>query len=491
MSGPPAGPASPGEIRFGSGAGDDRELQQGGRELLFALHSAARALRLYPFENQTVQNALAELERTASRVLHHEGEASVRHVGDFFFINDLRLRMDLASFATFGAVGRLFRTHNVGEMEIGPDVARDEWTTVLTLLLSEPDPGRPFERLLERFTTAGVERIHIGPRGDEVDAGDADVARDVARRTYAQTVAVAREVMTAGRMGKGVSLRRIKRAVQSIVDQVLTNQTSIVGMTTLRDYDQYTFTHSVNVCIFSVALGKRLGFGKQELYELGVGALMHDIGKSRLPLEVLNKSTTLEEHEWALLREHPTEGLLALFAMRGFSEPPFRAMLTAYEHHMKRDLSGYPSSRRARKTTLFPRMVAIADSFDAATTQRVYQSSPGRPDHVLREMRDNPKYGLDPLLVRAFISMTGIYPVGTLVVLDNYDLAVVIAPNPRPDALHQPTVRVIYTALGMRVDPPEMLDLSERDPATGHPRRTIIKTTDPERHNIHVGDYFV
>lgn len=483
-------PLAAAEPRFGAGA-EDRELQQSGRELLFTVHAATRALRLYPLENQAVQNALGELERAATRLLASETEATVRHVGDFFFVNDLRLRMDLATFATFGAVGRLLKGHGIGQLEVHRGVARDEWIASLTLLLAEPDPQRPFERIVERLAASGVSHVAFRERTAEAEPPEANLSRDTARRMYAQSVAVAREVMTAGRMGKGVSLRRVKRAVQSIVDQVLTNQTSIVGMTTLRDYDQYTFTHSVNVCIFSVALGKRLGFAKQELYELGVGALMHDIGKSRLPLEVLSKSTTLDDRDWALLREHPTEGLLALFAMRGFSEPPFRAMLAAYEHHMKVDASGYPRSHRPRAVSLFPRIIAVADSFDAATTQRVYQTSPGRPDLVLREMRDNPQRGLDPLLVRAFISMTGIYPVGSLVVLDTYELAVVVAPNPRPDALHQPAVRVIYTALGLPVDPPRPLDLAEVDPATGRARHTIIKTTNPERYGINVGDYFV
>ncbi|MDQ3556777.1 MAG: HD domain-containing protein [Gemmatimonadota bacterium] len=468
---------------------EDRELQREGRQLLFAIHSAMRALRLYPLENQAVQNALAELERAAAKLLAREPEVTLRHVGEFFFVNDLRLRLDLATFATFGALGRSLQGHGVGQVEIYQGVARADWVAGLLLLLGDPDPHRPFAKLTERLTSAGVFRLSVGERpGEETDA-DADRSRDTARRMYAQTVSVVREVMSAGRMGRGVSLRRVKRAVQSMVDQVLTNQTSIVGMTTLRDYDQYTFTHSVNVCIFSVALGKRLGFGKRELYELGLCALMHDVGKSRLPLEVLNKSATLDTDEWALLQQHPTEGLLALFTMRGFSEPPLRAMLAAYEHHMGTDGQGYPRSRRPRSRSLFARMIAVADSFDAGTTQRVYMRAADRPDQVLKEMRDNPNRGLDPLLVRAFISMTGIYPTGSLVVLDSYELAVVMAPHPDPEGLHEPTVRIIFSSLGVPVDPPRTVDLSERDPASGAPRRSIIKTTDPERYGIHVGDY--
>jgi hypothetical protein len=134
--------------------------------------------------------------------------------------------------------------------------------------------------------------------------------------------------------------------------------------------------------------------------------------------------------------------------------------------------------------------VAVADGFDAATTKRSYQAQPWPPDRVLKEMRDNPSRGFDPLLVKAFISMTGIYPVGSVVILDSFELAVVTARNPRPEAMHQPVVQVIYDSMGVRVDPPRTLDLSETD-AAGKPLRAIIKTTDPERYGIHVGDYFV
>jgi HD-GYP domain-containing protein (c-di-GMP phosphodiesterase class II) len=297
--------------------------------------------------------------------------------------------------------------------------------------------------------------------------------------------------MTGLRMGRGVSLRPVKRAVQSIVDQVLSNEASIMGLTSLRDYDEYTFTHSVNVCIFSVALGKKLGFHKSQLYELGLGALLHDVGKVRMPLELINKAGPLTEAEFGVLKEHPAEGLMQLFDMRGLAELPLRAMLMAYEHHMKVDQTGYPRSIRPRNPTVFSRIVAIADGFDAATTKRSYQAQPWPAEKVLQEMRDNPERGFDPLLVKAFISMTGIYPVGSAVILDSFELALVTARNPRPEALHQPIVQVVYDGFGVRVDPPLTYDLSELDPATGKPLRTIIKTTDPERYGIHAGDFFV
>jgi HD-GYP domain-containing protein (c-di-GMP phosphodiesterase class II) len=486
----------PAEVRGGAhGPGitaEDRDLQRRGRDFLFALAGALRALQLYPLENQAVVDALNALEAAALAVLGHDDEMVVRYVGDFFFVNDMRLRVDLASYATYGQVGRALARHRIGQLEVFRGAERGEWTALLALVNADPPAGEdPFGAFFDRLGRTAVLHLGVGPdREGEADP-TGDKGRQLAKRTYAQTVAVAREAMSGLRMGRGVSLRPVKRAVQAIVDQVLTNEASIVGLTTLRDYDEYTFTHSVNVCIFSVALGKKLGFSKQQLYELGLGALLHDVGKVRMPLELINKAGPLTPEEFPVLQEHPAEGLLSLFEMRGLSEVPLRAMLVAYEHHMKVDQSGYPRSIRQREPTLFGRIVAVADGFDAATTKRSYQAQPWPADKVLREMRDNTTRGFDPLVVKAFISMTGIYPVGSVVILDSYELAVVVQTNPDPQCLHQPIVKVIYDSMGIPLSPARTVDLSEIDPATGGPRRTIIKTTDPERYGINVGDYFV
>jgi HD-GYP domain-containing protein (c-di-GMP phosphodiesterase class II) len=280
----------------------------------------------------------------------------------------------------------------------------------------------------------------------------------------------------------------VKRAVQSIVDKVLHDETSMLGMTQLRDYDEYTFTHCVNVCILSVVLGQKLGLSKLQLYELGLGALFHDIGKQRIAAEIVNKPGALTDEEWREMQRHPTEGLLELFSIRGLAEVPYRAMLIAYEHHMKNDLSGYPRNRRPRTPRLFSRIVSMVDGFDAATTRRSYQHQPWPPDEVVREMRDNPNRGFDPLLVKAFTNVTGIFPVGTVAILDTYELAVVVARNPL--ALHQPYVKIISDSLGMMIAEPRTMDLAEEDPATGKARRSIIKTVKPERYGIRVSDYF-
>jgi HD-GYP domain-containing protein (c-di-GMP phosphodiesterase class II) len=466
--------------------------QELGRKLLTAVFGALGALRLYPVENETVQQALTELHDLVHGIVEIEGSAEVRVVGDFFFLNETRLRLDLSNFATFGSFAKALTSHGIGAVEIVNGVQRAEWAPFLSMLLRPPSGDPPFEGFKERFTRAPVEHIAVRPATEVDDPGDDDEeALTAAKRTYAQSVKVAADVMSDMRLGKAVNVRKVKRAVQGIVDQVLSNESSMVTMTTLRDFDEYTFTHSVNVSIFSVIIGQRLGLDRVQLYELGLGALFHDVGKQRIDADVINKPGSLTDEEWAQLKEHPTEGLLLLFGMHGFADAPYRQMLMAYEHHMKVDLTGYPENRRQREPTLFSRIVAVADAFDAGTSVRSYQYEPWPPDAVLQEMRDNPKRGFDKLLVKVLITATGVYPVGTLVILDTHELAVVSKVNPNPDLLHRPTVRVISDPVGLPLTEPKTLDLAQPDPATGRPAHQIIKTTDPQKYGIRVSDYLI
>ena len=464
-------------------------FQEEGKKVLTAFYGTLSALKLYPLENDTVQQALAELHGIVGRIVDVEGGAEIRIVGDFFFLNETRLRLDLSNFATFGSFARALQDHGIGAVEILPGVQQTEWAPFVSMLLRKPGVPDPFAAFMERFAGAPVEHIDLRPE-KEVEKPDQDEeALTAAKRTYAKSVEVAKDVLSDVRLGKAVNVRKVKRAVQGIVDQVLSNENSMMTMTTLRDFDEYTFTHCVNVCIFSVIVGQRLGFDKLELYELGLGALFHDIGKQRVDYDIINKPTGLTEEEWAELKEHTTEGLLQLFRMHGFADVPYRQMLMAYEHHMKLDLSGYPENRRPREPGLFSRIVSVADAFDAGTSVRSYQYNPWPPDQVLREMRDNPKRGFDPLLVKALITATGVYPIGTLCILDTHELAIVSEVNRDPDLLHRPKVRIISDALGVPLSEPVTLDLAADDPATGQAGRAIIKTTDPQKYGIRVSDY--
>lgn len=464
-------------------------LQDGGRRMLSALYSALRALRFYPLDNEVVQNALLELQDTMSAMLEGEGTLELQLVGDFFFLNEERLRLDLHNYSTFGSVAGAFRRHGIGEIRVHRGVGPGEWAPFLNLLLRDPPSDEPFAAFDEALSGSPVENILAREEPDEQIVPEDDEAVEGARHTYTRSVQTAREILTDVRLGRAVNVRRVKRAVQGIVDQVLTNESSILAMTHLREFDEYTFTHSVNVCILSVVIGQRLGLGRTDLYDLGISALFHDVGKSRIPLEVLNKTGKLNDDDWRLLKEHPADGLLMLFDMHGFSDIPYRQMLVAYEHHMKVDRSGYPACRRPRDIGLYSRIVAVADGFDAATSVRSYQYRPLSASEVLKGMLENPARGFDPVVVKALVTATGVYPVGTLVILSTFELAVVTQANPDPARLDQPEVKVMSDEMGVPLAEPVVARLDQVDPRTGERRRSIIKTADPKRYGIEVANY--
>jgi HD-GYP domain-containing protein (c-di-GMP phosphodiesterase class II) len=480
---------APGTI--GSDGASESAIRKSGRQLIFTLYGALRSVKLYPPENAAVQKALTDVTAQSRELIGEEGELELRMSGEFIFVNQTRLRLDLDNFASFSHLLALFRTAGVGTVTIAKTISAKDWLVFLSLLQA-PGTDDPVERLLQlsaKLEGAGVKAFALAAPTEQGETNK-EKAKERAKRTYAQSVAATRELMGSVRMGGSPNIKKIKRVVQGIVDQILNEETSLIGLTTLRDYDEYTFTHSVNVCIFAVALGKRLGLSKLQLYDLGMSALFHDIGKSRVPQSILNKSDGLNDEEWRMIAAHPWLGVLALFQVRGAQELPYRPMIVAHEHHMKRDLTGYPRPVRERQLSMYSKIVAIADGFDAATTRRAYQTVPYTPAQVMLEMRDNPRRGMDPVIVKAFINLTGIYPVGTLVVLDTFELGVVHAANPLPDMLSRPIIRVISDPNGNLLHPGDLQDLAEHAD-DGTFRRTIIKTENPERYGIRVGDYFV
>ena len=473
--------------------GGDPFIRRLGRAFIVSLYGAIRAIRLYPLENEAVKKSLADVAAGCLQIIGHERDFELRVTNEFIFINSTRLRLDLDNFASFSQVLSLFRGCGIGIVQVRETVTPRDWMLLLSLVQA-PTQQTATDRLAEiatRLTESGVTTIDVAPPpGTDDDGAFREAAKEAAKRTYSQSVAVAKDVINSARMGRRLDIKKIKRVVQSIVDQILNEETSLLGLTTIRDYDEYTFTHSVNVCIFSVALGRRLGLGKMQLYDLGLAALFHDVGKSRVPVKVLNKVESLTEEDWRMIAAHPWLGLLTLFQMRGQQELPYRAMTVAYEHHMKSDLTGYPKSIRPRSQGIFSKIVAVADGFDAATSRRAYQTDPLSPAAVLAGMRDSPRRGMDPVIVKAFVNLLGVYPVGTLVVLDTFELAVVHATNPNPEAVSRPLVRIVSDARGNVVYPGTIVDLTEGRPEGGF-IRTIIKTENPERYGINVGDYFV
>jgi HD-GYP domain-containing protein (c-di-GMP phosphodiesterase class II) len=454
------------------------------------MYGAVRSLQLYPPENDVVKRGLAEVRELADRTFEHEGGLNVWVSGNYLFVNDLQVRLDLSHYAVLAAFREVFRKHGIGHMEADRQASGDDWQGFLMALAHEPAAGQPpLEAFQADLEERGISLVQVGPPSPLFTGSEGEQTVEAARRIYARSVKVARDTMEGLVLGKAIGARRAERAVLAVVDQVLQEPSTMIAMLTLREYDDHSYVHSVNVSILSVALGDYLGLTRQQLFELGFAAMFHDIGKVLIPPSVLNKRGWLNDEEWRMVSQHPDFGLLMLFNVEGFESLPYRAMLAVYEHHMKPDLSGYPRVIRRRRQGLFARIIALTEAYDAAISNYSKQFLPCSPDEAIRQLREAETGAYDPVLIRAFVSMMGIFPVATLVILDTGEMAVVVAPNPNPKAVNRPLVRIIATPDGNRIGDGPIRDLTEQDPETGEYRRTIARSTDPERYGIKVSDH--
>ncbi|HUK63075.1 MAG TPA: HD domain-containing phosphohydrolase, partial [Dongiaceae bacterium] len=223
--------------------------------------------------------------------------------------------------------------------------------------------------------------------------------------------------------------QQARRVVQPVVDQVMRDSDTLVGLTALKQHDEYTYVHCVNVSILSVRMGMLLGLGRSELANLGVAALLHDAGKIAVPLEVLRKPGQLDEAEWAAIRRHPIEGVRIVSRLPGLSELMLDSMRVAFEHHMYVDHSGYPKVKDARPLGTFSRIVAVADIFDAVTSHRAYRRRPMTAHEALRLLLGREREHFDPIVLDSLVRTVGLYPAGTVLRTLSGRLLLAVHPN--------------------------------------------------------------
>ena len=296
------------------------------------------------------------------------------------------------------------------------------------------------------------------------------------RQLYSNAVAVAEVAWESAQTEGQPDLPAALHAVEGLADAVTQNRTALVALTAMRNYDNYTFTHMVNVSILTMGQARALGIDGRLLREFGLSALMHDIGKVRTPKEILNKPDKLTDEEFVIMRRHTVDGAEIL---RRTPEMPILAPVVAFEHHLRIDGTGYPFGSRRDGLNIGTMLCGIADVYDAMRSQRAYQQA-HPTDRILAVLKRNDGTQFDQNLVRRFVQLLGIYPPGNLVRLTSGEIAVVThahAPDP-----HRPRVRVLIAKDGATLDLPYDRNLWEGGHHGDHD--SIVAPVDPSEYGI-------
>lgn len=276
-----------------------------------------------------------------------------------------------------------------------------------------------------------------------------------ARRLHAEANRVSKMLLESARMGCVIEIERVIQLADHMVESVFRHQDALLPIARLKNLDDYNFEHSVGVGALLIAFGRAMKLPKETIRDLAIGGLLMDIGKAKVPPEVLNKPGKLSEAEFSMMKSHVAESLRILQGVQGLSEVTLKVVA---EHHERVDGSGYPRGLKGDQLSVYGQMAAIADVFDAITAHKVYQRGM-EPTSALKKLNEWSKTQFDPQLVQTFVRMVGIYPTGSLVRLESNRLAVVIQQNER--SLLEPIVRVIYHATKQHYLPPEIVDLTK------------------------------
>jgi putative nucleotidyltransferase with HDIG domain len=438
-------------------------------DLIRRFAAATRGTELYSPTHPLVQRGLDALTAAIVAQLQAAPAIVIGFLGDEIVVDGQRLPPGTASLVGFA---RDLRERGIEKLTLSRGVTRDEIRALVTALTDRASPAP----LPDRLVAHGVRHVTVG-RVVVEEVGDQHVGIAAARRVYGAAVETAETLWQAAKAGDQPDPGAARKIIDGLARLVSEDRTSLLALTAVKRYDNYTFTHMVNVSTLAMAQARALNLDGALLREFGFAALMHDIGKVNTPLEVLNKPDKLSKDEFTIMKQHVIDGAHIL---RRTPEMPALAPIVAFEHHLKQDLSGYPENVGSRKLNLCTMIVSIADVFDALRSNRPYRQglATDRIRAIMGE-RDSPAF--NQTLLKRFVNLMGLYPVGNLVRLNTEELAVVTAEHPSDP--FRPQVKVITDSKGEALEEPFLVNTWERTGSGAH-SRAVVEAIDPETTDI-------
>jgi putative nucleotidyltransferase with HDIG domain len=442
-------------------------------DLVRKLSAALRGAQLYAATHPLVTRSVEALGDTLAEVHGSSPSIAVGIVGEDLVVGDIPIPRAAENMRE---LMRRLQQAGIERIVIDRGVTSEELTK-LVLTVAKSEAVAPGKARQDEVTAALGKLPHIRVGRLQVEQKVEGTIGDMAtmRRLYDDAVTIAGTLWDSARSEGEPDADAARGMVDHLAQAVAQNRTALLALTALKNYDNYTFTHMVNVSILTMGQARGLGIDGPLLREFGLSGLMHDIGKVRTPPEILNKPDKLTDAEFVIMRRHVVDGAEIL---RKTPEMPALASVVAFEHHLRIDGTGYPSGVQREGLNLGTMLCGIADVYDAMRSQRAYQQAMPT-DRILAVLQRNDGTQFDQNLVRRFVQLVGIYPAGNLVRLDTGEIAVVVrtyAPDP-----YRPRVRIIVSKQGVKLERPYDLNLWEAP--EGGPT-TIQAPLDPAEHQV-------
>jgi len=467
---------------------------QTGVELIIRFYRLLKGATIYDRKNFIIDRLIQDCLQLIHDILKSDKQLLLKIVRDNLFFNNIRIQMKADKYAILRAFLQEMRKRWIGELEFMEGVGVEDLKDFVYLLIGlEGNVESNYLYMKKQLETRGLRAFNVGKLEaykDEEIYVDSEDRKRYSKEVYFKSINLVKEVMEGVKSQKMLNTRKAKRLMQNAVNAIIQDESTLLGLANIKNYDDYTFNHSVNVAIYAISLGQRAGIPKKHLSHLGMAGLFHDIGKTRIPKEILNKNGKLTAEEWTVMRLHALLGTEIVISMKEWGELSTRLVDGTFEHHLKYDLTGYPRLTRKKKVSLFGRIIALADFYDALVRPRVYNRFPFVSEKILGFMLERSGKDFDPALVKIFVNMLGIFPLGTLVLLNSNEMGIVVQTSEDTELIDRPRICLLYYSDG-DYKKTEVVDLREVDEGTRDFKRTIVKTLDPNEYNINVAEFLM
>jgi len=435
------------------------------KQVVQVLAAAIKGLRLYAVDHPATTKQVEALQNGLFSLLHHKKQIKMGVLEGTLFVED---HLFMQEFTAASELAKLLESRELLGIEFMAGLSAGEIQTLLYLIHATETKGQD---LADSLVSQGVKRIRAVAAEDDDDD-------QKPRKVYRKALKVVDQIFRDVRMGEIPSSVEAIKVVKSMAQLTITEPHAMLALSMLKDYDNYTFTHSVNVSVISLSVGRACNVTDEQLKTLGLGGLLHDLGKLRVDVNIITKPGRLTDAEFEAIKEHPSFGANIIREMEDVTPEIMQIVLG---HHLRYDRSGYPANRAGEIVSPLVEMAAIADAYDAMTTLRPYQR-PLTPRRAITRLRDISGSFLHPEFVGLFIDALGSYPVGSLVRLDNNTIALVTKVDTQDTSLVD--LKVLFNPAGKLLEEPYMLELRPNQP------RRIVAEVDPHTKGLDVTDFF-
>lgn len=475
-----------------------------GTVLLKEIARLIQISKLYEDNNKLTTVAVHEFKQAIEASSARSRNVALQIVNGRFFIQEEKLPLFRKDVKLFNHMLQFFEKRSIYGFHFDADletVTANEILTFARFLNLSDKHDNPSEWLKTELKKNDINWLVViqDPTSmlhdDSLESGfgrsEALVRKkETAKKTYHYSLNSVKEVAEKLLSGKETSIRKSVRMVQRIVDIITEDDTTFSSLSTIRMYDDYTFTHSLNVALLAMSLGKRIGMKRKMLENLGLCGLFHDLGKIEIPKNILNKRGKLNDSELDEIKKHPVNSALLILKLKTDKYRKVHLFVSPFEHHIRYDHSGYPSVDKKHPISLFGRILTIVDVYDAITSPRIYRPTAMSPDKALGFMLTNSGKHFDPVLLKIFVNMLGVYPIGTLLRMDTGEMGLAIHCLEKSDRT-RPNVQLLIQNTQKQYTKGKLIDLADRNPKTGKFIRNIIKTQHPATYGIQPAKFLI